>query len=169
MGDLAWVADRIAIQDCLVRYCRGIDRRDVELVRAAYWPDGYDDHGGFKGNAHEFADYVIPALNAGFDLTHHSILNTTVDLQGDVAHCETYVHAYHLLKAKPGEPRKVFLFHGRYVDRLDKRGGEWRIAHRVCVVDWDRIDPITEAMPDAWSARFSRGRLDRDDPSYLRA
>lgn len=169
MGDLAWVADRIAIQDCLVRYCRGIDRGDADLVRSAYWPDSFDDHGAYKGNGHEFADYAVPALNKAYDATHHTILNSSVDLAGDVAHAETYVQAYHVSKAAPGETRTVFLFAGRYIDRLDKRDGEWRIAHRVVVYDFDRIDPIDGAMPAEWTARFTSGRRDRDDLSYGRA
>ena len=50
----------------------------------------------------------------------------------------------------------------RYVDRLERRDGEWRIADRVCAFDWSRIDPIVgewEFPPEA-----VRGRRDRDDP-----
>lgn len=169
MGDLAWVADRIAIQDCLVRYCRGIDRGDVELVRSAYWPDSYDDHGGYKGNGYEFADYAIPSLNKNYEATHHTILNSTVDLQGDVAHTETYVQAYHVNKVEEGGQKTVFLFAGRYVDRLEKRDAEWKIAHRVVVYDFDWIEPITTAMPTAWTSTFTRGQRNRDDLSFGRA
>jgi hypothetical protein len=34
------------IKDNLVSYCRGVDRREWDLVREAYHPDAYDDHGG---------------------------------------------------------------------------------------------------------------------------
>ena len=169
MGDLAWVADRIAIQDCLVRYCRGIDRGDADLVRSAYWPDSYDDHGGYKGNGYEFADHAIPSLNKNYSATHHTILNSSIDLQGDVAHGETYVQAYHVSKPVEGRPRTVFLFAGRYVDRLTKRDGVWKIAHRVVVYDFDRVDPIDGAMPESWTSTFTAGRRDRDDLSYGRA
>ena len=169
MGDLGWVADRIAIQDVLVRYCRGIDRRDVDTIRSVYWPDSYDDHGGFKGNGHAFAERVVPALDAQFDATHHSILNSSVDLDGDVAHTETYVHAYHVMKSPPGAPKRVFLYAGRYIDRLEKRGGAWRIAHRVCVYDFDRIDPIADAQSEAWTSTFQHGTRDAHDPSFTRA
>jgi hypothetical protein len=169
MGDLGWVADRIAIQDVLVRYCRGIDRGDADLVRSVYWPDSYDDHGAYKGSGAEFADYAVPRLNAAYSATHHTILNSTVDLDGDVAHTETYVEAYHVSKPVPGQQQTVFLFAGRYVDRLEKRDGEWRIKHRVVVYDFDRVDPIERSMPESWTSTFTGGRRDRDDLSYGRA
>ena len=35
----------------------------------------------------------------------------------------------------------------RYVDRLERRDGEWRIAERKCAFDWTRHDPrITETL-----------------------
>ena len=41
--------------------------------------------------------------------------------------------------------------------------GEWRIAHRVVVVDTDRVDPVNER----WVPQEQlRSRRDRTDPSY---
>lgn len=169
MGDLGWVADRIAIQDVLVRYCRGIDRGDADLVRSVFWPDSYADYGGYKGNGAEFADYVVPRLNAAYTATHHTILNSAVELDRDVAHTETYMHAYHVSKPVPDERQTVFLFAGRHVDRFEKRDGQWRVAHRVVVYDFDRVDPIERSMPESWTSTFTGGRRDRDDLSYGRA
>ena len=45
--------DQQAIRDVLSRYARGVDRCDLGLLKSAYHPDGYDDHGFFKGNASE--------------------------------------------------------------------------------------------------------------------
>ncbi len=168
MEDLAWVGDRIAIADLLARYCRAIDRRDVELLRTVFWPDSSVDYGGYKGSAMGFADQVMGALDAGYETTHHTILNSSVELDGDVAHLETYVHAYHLLKSHPGQPRRVWLFAGRYVDRHEKRGGEWKIARRVIVYDFDRIDPVYESRGAEAIAPFTQGRRDRSDASYGR-
>jgi hypothetical protein len=30
---------------------------------------------------------------------------------------------------------------GRYMDRMEKRGGVWKIAYRVGTTDWTRIEP----------------------------
>jgi len=35
-----------------------------------------------------------------------------------------------------GSEERDTVIGGRYLDRLDKRAGEWRIAHRVMLYDW---------------------------------
>jgi len=54
--------DREAIREVIHRYCQAVDRCDLEMLKSCYWEDGYDDHGFFAGNAHKFAEYVIPCL-----------------------------------------------------------------------------------------------------------
>ena len=53
-NELQAFIDKQAIQDVLVRYCRGVDRCDLEMLRSAYWEDATDDHGSLSGNAWEF-------------------------------------------------------------------------------------------------------------------
>ena len=43
------VMDKMAIQDVLTAYCRGVDRMDYGLVRACYTEDAHDDHGLYVG------------------------------------------------------------------------------------------------------------------------
>ncbi len=48
---------------------------------------------------------------------------------------------------------KLRLTGGRYVDRLERRDGEWRIAERVVVLEWygampgGGIDPAMQVAP----------------------
>ena len=56
---LSELADREAIKECLYRYCRGIDRRDPDILRTAYWPDAIDTHLMFKGNIEEFIAWAM--------------------------------------------------------------------------------------------------------------
>ena len=59
--------DRIALTDLVMRYCRGIDRRDYALVRSLYHDDAIDDHGNmFCGSPDDF----VESLNN--DLQGHS-------------------------------------------------------------------------------------------------
>ena len=44
----------------MLRYCQGIDRLDMELVRSAYHPDGVDHHTGFDGTVDEYVAWVGP-------------------------------------------------------------------------------------------------------------
>ena len=38
------------IYDCMMRYARGVDRRDHDLLRSAYRDGAVDDHVGFVGD-----------------------------------------------------------------------------------------------------------------------
>ena len=71
---LQQVLDRIAIEDCLHRYCHAVDRCDADLLRTVYWPDGSDDHVFWSGNAMDFVDFCIPILKSR-DQTLHAISN----------------------------------------------------------------------------------------------
>lgn len=54
--------DQQAVYEVLVRYCRGVDRCDEELLRSVYHADAYDDHGYWKGNGQDFAAFVVARL-----------------------------------------------------------------------------------------------------------
>ena len=50
-------------------------------------------------------------------------------------------------------------FGGRYVDRFERRDGEWRIAHRNLVHEWDKVEHVELAFPPG---RYPEGG--RSDP-----
>jgi ketosteroid isomerase-like protein len=140
-GDaLSTLLDRAAIEDVLVRFCRGVDRLDEDLVRSCFHDDAVDDHGMFRGPASEFAPYVVASARSML-ATQHCISNVTVTFDGDVASSESYVHVVLRIRGEDG-PADHTIF-ARYVDRFERRaGGEWLIAERVVVYDLTRIDPV---------------------------
>jgi hypothetical protein len=163
MDELQRVLDEAAIQRVLVRYCRGVDRGDEALIADVYWPDATDDHGVYKGSGPGFAPYVVQALNAHALSTTHLIANVSIELDGDVAHVESYTLARHRVRREGKLVLETFA--GRYVDRFEKRGGEWRIQHRQVVHDWSKIEPVAAEYPhDA----FEGGKRSREDASYRR-
>lgn len=131
--DIQSLRAELAIREVLTRYCRAVDRCDLDLLKSVYWPDASDDHIVFSGNAIEFADFVIPLLKQHTECTQHLIGNIWLKIDGDVACSETYVQAYHRLR-----DGVAALGGGRYLDRLERRNGEWRIAERKFVLDWER-------------------------------
>lgn len=154
--------DRQAIYDCLMHYCRGIDRFDAELAKSAYHPDAIDDHGWFVGPAAEFIDGAIELHGRLQQRTQHHITNHIVELEGDTAHAESYYIFRSLNKEAPWHS----IASGRYIDRLERRGGRWAIAARICTVDvrdkgWDPNGDLLDGTTQATSR-------DRRDPSYLR-
>ncbi|MBT4519257.1 MAG: nuclear transport factor 2 family protein [Halieaceae bacterium] len=160
------LTDRQQIYDCLVRYCRGIDRLDRELLLSAYHPDAIDDHGFFVGNPEEFADFFFSFHRDNQHGTSHIISNHYVELEGDIAHCETYwtyagMNAY--------EP-ELTMMGGRYVDRMERRAGGWGIASRKCLVDWWGEPGDTGLTPEVMEMLKGAGTVgrDRNDSSYQR-
>ena len=152
--DLQRLLDERAIHRRLLDYCRGIDRGDAELVASVYHPDATDDHGRFKGLGVEFADYAIDRLSDRYEVTMHSISNTIIDFAGpDVAYAESHVCARHLRRDEGGPLLETF--GGRYVDRFERRDGEWKIADRVVVHEWDQVEHIVLAYTPG---RFAEGR-----------
>ena len=165
--DLQSMLDREAIRDVLMRYCRGIDRCDGALLEGVYWPEAIDDHGNFRGNRAEFIAWVLPLLRERMDQTTHFLGNILITLDGDSAGVESYFEAYHRIRRDGAAPYDAVLG-GRYIDRMEKRGGEWRIADRIAVYDWARDYPDSAD----WSSTDVLGlglRLQsnrENDPSY---
>jgi hypothetical protein len=150
--------DKQAIAEVVLRYCRGIDRMDRELVRSCYHPDATDSHGSFEGGIDAFLDWVWRLL-ARYESTMHFVGNLLVEPRGDVARAETYGVAYH--RSASEDPKLSLTTGFRYVDRFERRDGEWRIAERIAVTEWvRREDPATRWPIAATMRRGERGSSD---------
>lgn len=154
------------IREILYRYCRAVDRRQYELLRTCYHPDATDDHGFYVGGIDGFIDQLEVGL-AMYETTTHLLGNITVELHGPRARSEAYLVAFHRIPADD-QPARDFIIGGRYVDDFEWRDDKWRIASRVCVVDWARIDPVPEA-DYAFLEAFRRGQPGDGDPVFLNA
>lgn len=159
--------DREAIRECMNRYCRGIDRQDEDALRSAYWPDATDRHGPYQGSATGFIDWALKKLAKDSLRSIHNIANMSITLAGQQAGVETYFLALQRDRDSQGVPREIFIA-GRYVDRFEKRGQEWRIAARTVVYDWLRdlgAVEISEAEHFG-PVRQPLGSLCGSDPVY---
>lgn len=157
--------DREMIRDCLYRYCRGIDRADVALIRSAYWPDGTDSHGSYKGSAEGFVEWAVQALPV-IERGIHQIHNVLIELRGQQAAVESYFTA---LQRQPNSSGRIVDVNmaGRYVDRFEKRGEEWRVADRIVVFDWhEERPPQAGSEAERFGARTPIGSRWPDDPIY---
>lgn len=129
----AQLLERLAIEELMARYARGVDRIDIPLIKSAFWPGAIDEHGTFNGPADDFADYLNTSLRA-FEATHHALSNMHVELRGAQADVETYFIATHVMKPELGGIK--FTLGGRYLDQIEKRDGVWKITYRRLVRDW---------------------------------
>jgi hypothetical protein len=130
--------DKQAIYEVVCRYCRGIDRLDLDLVRTCYHPEARDHHPGYEGDLDGYFEMLATGLPRLLG-TMHTIANHLIELDGDLALSETYVNAYHW--GEPfDDPDKNFSTGSRYVDHMEKRDGVWRIKERWCVRNWVRVE-----------------------------
>lgn len=158
--------DREAIRDCLYRYCRGIDRCDEAALRSAYWEDATDCHGAWNGSAAGFIDHALPRLRAGGRRVHQ-VSNVLIELHGDVAAVES---SFIALQATAAQPTLATFLCGRYVDRFERRGGEWRVLARTVVYDWieERTRPeLTQDDAALFGPRQPVAGAAPQDPVYV--
>jgi hypothetical protein len=156
--------DKQSIYEVLVTYCRGVDRCDEDLIRSAFHEDSYDDHGYWKGPGHELAPFLADRLRNANSATTHSITNVLIELDGDLARSESQVHA--TLIRKGSDPVVVDVVGARYLDRLSRRDGRWRIEHRIVVLDWLGTEVWPDSAPAVPTEGFARGARCPEDPSY---
>ena len=166
--------DKDEIRDLMARYARGVDRADWDAVRATYHTDAYDDHGDYKGGIDGFIEFA-KSRTGGSTQVMHFLGECQIEFATpDVAIAETYFFTAHTLgpEAKrqygAGTDGPVQLSHyGRYVDRVDRRAGLWRIANRIVVFEATRL-MLGEVPP--LKADWAKQHRDQNDPIFkLRA
>ncbi|MDR5814132.1 nuclear transport factor 2 family protein [Caballeronia sp. LZ033] len=172
--------DKDLIREVLLRYARGVDRRDWERVRAAFFEDARDDHADFEGTRDAFIAWVRQRHDAPSLLkSTHFLGNCLVEFASDtVAAVETYFIARLELTPEAGAHRSMLAAQhagsaqnsrvqvsGRYVDRFEKRNEDWRIAQRRTVFDAiesQLVDAADNSLDPAWTL----GRRDPHDPVF---
>lgn len=165
VAKLEALLDRQEILDTVTRFSRAMDRFDRDLFLSAFHTDATIAAGSFVGGPVDLYDWSTAMHAQGQKATHHNLLNHTCDLDGDTAHTETY----YLFAARNVDDSN-WIAGGRYIDRLERRDGEWRIALRTNIIEWSGMVPSMDIpfsdVPDV----FANGAPSRSttDPSYTR-
>lgn len=160
------LADKQQIRELMVAYCRAVDRMDRELLLSCYHPDAIDDHGFFVGGREAFWEWASDYHGHAQSAHQHIITNHTCTLEGDVAHCETYW----MMAGMDARDGSLTLGGGRYIDRVERREGAWRIAVRKCVSEWGGT-PTASKVPAEFLAMLRANAViarDGTDASYDR-
>jgi hypothetical protein len=161
-AEVSYLRDRQAIRDVIARYVRGTDRHDPELIRSAFWPDAKVSYGR-PVELEEFVAWGIEAHAKNYEQNAHHITVQNVEIDGNVAHVESYV-VYFLLAGKKSDENLIAS--GRYIEKYEKRNGEWRIAIREFIRDvYYKATPLRDLCPEPQGCM---GKRDRTDLSYLR-
>jgi ketosteroid isomerase-like protein len=163
--DVAYLKDRTAILDCINQHARAHDRFDVDMLTDAYHEDGIDEHGYAINPGPEYAEWANAIHAEGAELHTHNITTHTCDIDRDVAHCESYVIVGLLNK----DGKSARMISGRYIDRLEKRDGQWKIALRRSTVDLLLSgDAKILKSPIFKGQGYTKGLRDKRDVSYQR-
>ena len=165
LARMDWLLDRQDILDCVTRFSRGMDRFDREIFLSAFHPDAVIAAGDFVGGPVELYDWAVAMHERGQTATHHNVLNHTCEVDGDIAHAETY----YLFAARNRDDTN-WIAGGRYLDRLQRRDGTWRIALRTNVIEWSGLVPTMPLPFVDVPGIHDNGAPERSkaDPSYLR-
>jgi hypothetical protein len=159
------MTDRQAIFDCIKRNSRGNDRFDAELTAGSYHDDGLHEVGQNRVPGPGYGAHANAAHGKLFDANLHNVTMHMCEVDGDVAHAESY--SLGMFLDKGAETGRVLA--GRYIDRLEKRDGEWRIVLRRSTVEialeGKATLPTGALLP---GSGYLRGNRDRTDPSYER-
>lgn len=141
LRELREVIDRKIIYDNIMKYCRGLDRFDLDLLKGSYWPDATGNHGGVTASAYKFCEAAVKGKHRFRNMNHH-VSNTAYEFIGNTqAKVETYFQIQCTWILEEGD--RDYTHGGRYKELYEKRGSEWRVLHRVVVYDWCRDIPST--------------------------
>ena len=152
---LATLVAKDQIRELALLYSRGVDRKDIELLRSLYAKGSTDNHGKyFNGNAEDYLKFLEKSL-PHMPMSGHFICNHLISVDGDQGEGEVYALCYHLLP--DGKDGSVEDFKAvRYIDRYRKENGRWLFAARVVTFDLESARPSSAGLAAAASA----------DPSY---
>jgi hypothetical protein len=120
--------DENACARLLARYGQAVDRLNHAALERMFWPDAIVDLGFFKGSAPQAVEFLV--ANGRLSLRRcHMTCNSVFDFAGGCAKVDSCAIT-HAISAddRDGMIRHVFL--GRYLDRIVRRGDEWRFAAR---------------------------------------
>jgi hypothetical protein len=173
-ADIASIITYQAISENELEYTRGLDRHDESLENSVFWRDAAISYGTLV-SFDELAAWAN-ASHANYAAHQHHVTGLTLDVDGDTAHEEGYIlYSSDMPRDRaldtagvptPGRVSRgtyATLGSGRYVNRYERRNGDWRMIVHEYVHD---ISMRLEAVDLCATACL--GRWDRTDVSYLR-
>jgi SnoaL-like domain len=125
------------IYECIMRYARGSDRYDKELMRSTFHPEAVVE----REKVWELEEFL--SLSMARDRSRarmHHMGNVLIELDGLRAVAETYWLAYQVWTE--ADTRFVRTRAARYVDRFECRAGTWKVLYRGVVDDWSYVQEV---------------------------
>jgi hypothetical protein len=138
--DLQEISDRLEIEGVLVRYTRGIDTGEWDLLDTVFTPDAeidYTESGGIADTYPAVKAWLAEVLPAFFPKRMHSLAQLDVRLDGDGATCTAYFHNPMPMDDGQGGV-KIVEFGGLYHHTLVRTPDGWRSRRLHEEIVWKR-------------------------------
>ncbi|MCW5774014.1 MAG: nuclear transport factor 2 family protein [Rhodospirillaceae bacterium] len=154
MDDIAALADELAIRRLVAQWAFSRDLGAWDDLRACYHDDGVMSVSWYDGSAAGFVEgsKAMTARRGPGDWSKHSLGATRVILGGARALSETDV-AIRTRGTIAGVAVDTTSY-SRFWDRMERRGGTWRILHRTAIYERDRLDPVAAGAD--WTALYAQ-------------
>ena len=124
------VADRLALQDLMIRYGCSLDARDWEGLRTVFLPDARVQYqGGPWLEGFEAVRDTCDRALARFRITQHLLGNHRAVIDGDTAKTTTDLQAIHVADEPAGQ--LLHIVWGTYTDDVVRTPEGWRIKERI--------------------------------------
>lgn len=163
--EVRYLMDRTQILDCISRHARGCDRHDIDLITSAYHSDGVDEHGHAVNSGPDYGEWANQTHAETSRVHTHNITTHTCEIDGDTAHAESYV----IVVLIGVDAKSAQFITGRYLDRLERRDGQWRIAVRRSTVEGMFLADARVLQSSFFADKgYLVGTRDRADLSYAR-
>ncbi len=134
----SYVADRIALQDVMLRYAAGVDERDFEMYASCFAEDvEVLDFGAETIHGRDnWVAFVVDALDK-YGATQHMLGPQKATIDGDTAQTRSDVQALHYLK---GTEETLTLW-ATYNTQMKRINGEWKISRHQLTARGTKMTP----------------------------
>jgi SnoaL-like domain len=161
--ELREMLDCHQIRRTLAEYCRGSDRCDEQLMASIYARESWDDHGVVQAPGDEFSRVMCQMVIDTTQTMSHTLGQSSISVTGDEAGAETYFIAV-ARETTPAGIERCCQLGGRFVDRLVREDGRWKVSHRTVVRDWSVAIPMDHDWESSNS--LTPGQRSSADPSF---
>jgi hypothetical protein len=150
-------ADKIACAELVQAWGFARDQGRWDDLLAIFHPGGEIAVSWFRGPYPDFVGRCRANAGSGI-MSKHMLWPARITLNGERATSETNV-AILVRQTIEGVPTDLTSY-GRFLDRIERRGGVWRMVERATLYEKDRLDPVEPSA--AFAALMARA----DTASY---
>jgi hypothetical protein len=131
--------DKLACAELVQAWGFARDQGRWDDLLAIFHPDGTIAVSWFRGPYPEFVAHCKRNFGQG-TLAKHQLWPARVTLNGGRALAETSVAI--LVRQTIDGVAVDLTSYGRFLDRIERRGGVWRMVERAALYEKDRLDPV---------------------------